>query len=378
MRKILSLTLLQLAPLFAFATKNIPVVQNGTINYLTNQITITGTNFQPAKTAPAVQFNSKAVVVNSSSNTQIVATLPAGLVPGTFSLTITNSQGNSATFDMTYGATGPQGPAGPAGAAGATGAQGPAGPTGAIGPQGPRGLTGAPGAPGPAGANGIGFTFLNAFDPYATYALNSVVSYNGSSYVAIVPNGPSPTGPTPDQSPSWSLMASAGAAGATGPQGAQGPLGPEGVPGVMGNPGPAGPQGSPGPQGPAGGVLSFAVAPIPTAIVVISQSQYTPILSITLPNAGTYIIGGQQVVTNFDPNNENFLGCAVSDANFNVGAGLPYSQDNLEANEIKTIPINGYYVASVAPMRLTFECYSTLATGTMAASYGTFTAVQVK
>ena len=62
--------------------------------------------------------------------------------------------------------------------------------------------------------NGIGFSFLNSFDPYATYAANSVVSYVGSSYVAIVPNGPNPNGPAPDTNPSWSLMAKAGSTGA--------------------------------------------------------------------------------------------------------------------------------------------------------------------
>jgi hypothetical protein len=108
---------------------------------------------------------------------------------------------------MTYGATGPQGPAGPAGPTGPQGPAGLAGATGATGATGPRGLTGAPGAPGPAGANGTSFIFLDTYNPYATYAAENVVTYNGSSYVAIVANGPNPSGPAPDQNPSWSLMA---------------------------------------------------------------------------------------------------------------------------------------------------------------------------
>jgi Collagen triple helix repeat (20 copies)/IPT/TIG domain len=218
MRRILVAALLLFAPLLAFSASAVPAVQSGIINYVTNQVTLTGSNFEPGKDKPTVLFNGAALAVTSFSNTQIIAALPTGVTPGTFDLTVTNSSGNSVVFDIAYGAIGPQGPAGPVGP---TGVQGPAGPTGPAGQTGPRGITGAPGAPGPAGTNGIGFSFLNAFDSYATYALNNVVTYNGSSYVAIVPNGPNPNGPTPDVNPSWSLMASAGAAGPTGPEGPQ-------------------------------------------------------------------------------------------------------------------------------------------------------------
>lgn len=219
-----------------------PVVNNGVINYSTNQLTLTGTGFQPAKAKPTVSFNGNALALSTYSNTQIVATLPAGLTPATFDVNVTNSQGNSDDFNLTYGAVGLQGPAGPAGP------QGVAGPAGATGSQGARGLTGAPGAPGPAGANGTSFIFLDAYNPYATYAADSVATYNGSSYIAVVANGPNPSGPTPDQNPSWSLMAAGGSTGPAGPQGPQGLAGPQGMTGVMGNPGPAGPLGPVGPQ----------------------------------------------------------------------------------------------------------------------------------
>jgi len=252
MRRIILSILLLLAPLVSFAAT--PVVNSGTINYVSNQVTLNGSGFQPAKAKPTVSFNGAASTVGTFSNTQIVATLPTGLTPGTFNLVVTNSQGNSVTFDMTYGATGPQGPAGATGLqgpAGPTGASGLMGPAGATGPQGPRGITGAPGAPGPAGVNGIGFLFLNAYNPYATYAPNNVVTYNGSSYVAIVANGPNPTGPSPDKDPSWSLMAAGGTVGATGPAGPQGSMGVQGPQGLLGNPGPAGPAGWPPAAGPA-------------------------------------------------------------------------------------------------------------------------------
>ena len=145
------------------------------------------------------------------------------------------------------GPTGPQGaqgPVGPKGDTGATGPQGPTGATGPAGPQGPMGMVGPQGSQGdtgpagPAGTNGIGFNFRNAFNNGASYAINDVVTYNGSSYVAIAATNPGD--PTPDVNPNWSLMAQQGAAGAQGPKGdtgAQGPTGPTGAQGPQGPPG---------------------------------------------------------------------------------------------------------------------------------------------
>jgi len=286
MRRLLPAFLVLFTPFLAFAAT--PVVDNGTINYSTNQITLVGTGFEPAKTKPTVQFNGAALTVASFSNTQIVATLPKGLAAGTFDLTVTNSQGNSVDFNLTYGATGPQGPAGPAGAAGPQGAVGPAGAMGATGATGPRGLTGAPGAPGPAGASGTSFVFLDTWNPNASYAANDVVTYNGSSYIAFVANGPSPSGPTPDKSPLWAEMA-AGGTGPAGPAGPAGPTGDQGPSGPMGNPGPAGPA---GPQGPTGGLISYAFAApaAQTNLTANIDEGSAQVASVTLRNAGTYLV----------------------------------------------------------------------------------------
>ena len=52
MHRITLTTLLVLAPLSAFAAAAPnPVVQSGTINYATNHVTLTGSNFQPGKSA---------------------------------------------------------------------------------------------------------------------------------------------------------------------------------------------------------------------------------------------------------------------------------------------------------------------------------------
>ena len=66
------------------------------------------------------------------------------------------------------------------------------------------------GTHGAAGTNGTGFAFRNAFDANASYAVNDVVNYNGSTYVAIATNA-GPANPTPDTNPDdWSVMAQQG------------------------------------------------------------------------------------------------------------------------------------------------------------------------
>ena len=217
--------------------------------------------------------------------------------------------------------------------------------------QGPRGITGAPGAPGQAGANGVGFSFLNAFDPYATYAVNNVVTYNGSSYVAVVPNGPNPTGPTPDKNPSWSLMAAAGATGPAGPIGPQGPLGDPGPQGLMGNPGPQGPAGQTGPQGPTGGILSFVASPQQGSVNLLSGQAFA-VNSLVLANVGTYVIGGQQTIVSLNPSSIGtiFAECFLSDG-VNQSPGLTISNQSISFSTI--LPLAGYYVATSAPITLT-------------------------
>ncbi|HIW32388.1 MAG TPA: S-layer homology domain-containing protein [Candidatus Paenibacillus intestinavium] len=142
------------------------------------------------------------------------------------------------------GAVGPAGPAGAVGSAGSAGAVGPAGPAGAVGSAGPAGAVGPAGpagAVGPVGPAGAGLTGIIAFNTLdaPSYAVNQVVTYDGSTYVV---NSAPPTG-TPDTSPNYILLAAAGTPGAQGIQGPQG---------IQGNEGPQGPEGPEGSQGPAG------------------------------------------------------------------------------------------------------------------------------
>jgi hypothetical protein len=100
---------------------------------------------------------------------------------------------------------------GPTGPTGATGAQGPPGATGSTGSQGVQGATGATGSTGPPGP---GYTWRGPWALAIQYNVNDVVSYQGSSWVCLVPNmNESPiTGTT-----NWNVMAQEGATGPIGP-----------------------------------------------------------------------------------------------------------------------------------------------------------------
>ena len=263
-------TLLLFVSSLSFALTPV-TINSASINYTTHTITVAGSGFCTGA-VPAVTFNTTRLKVTSAcSSSVVVASLPVQAA-GSYRLIITNTSGGSFTFYVTYGAVGPQGPQGFTGATGATGATGSQGATGAIGPQGPIGLTGATGATGatgsqgpigltgaqgatgaagpqgPAGVNGTGFNFRNAFDPTATYAINDVVTYSGSTYLANVANGPNTL--TPDANTSaWVVMAQQGATGPAGAQGLTGAMGPQGSQGAQGIAGTNGTNGTNGIDG---------------------------------------------------------------------------------------------------------------------------------
>src|ERR1700677_3308756 len=143
MRKIMLTTLLLLTPCLGFgAVIPILTVNSATINYGANQVTFSGSGFEPLKKAPTGLFSGAPLAIATYSNTQVVATLPASTAAGTYVVIVSNSLGEFNEVDLTYGAAGPQGPIGPPGQTGATGAQGPEGIMGNPGPQGPAGPAG--------------------------------------------------------------------------------------------------------------------------------------------------------------------------------------------------------------------------------------------
>jgi hypothetical protein len=86
---------------------------------------------------------------------------------------------------------------------------------GSTGPTGPTGPTGA-----------VGMIYAGGWQISTAYVATDVVTYNGSSYIAIASN----TGFEPDTNPNtWVPIALAGAAGPAGPTGPQGPPGQSGA-----------------------------------------------------------------------------------------------------------------------------------------------------
>jgi hypothetical protein len=151
--KVIPALLVLLMSLAASAANQPVVVDSALINYSNNQITLTGSGFEPVTKVPTFSFNGASIAVVSATGTKVVATLPS-VAAGTYEAILTNSEGLSSTFYVTYGATGPQGPQGAQGPQGLTGVQGVQGPQGATGSQGATGPQGAVGPAGPTGAQG--------------------------------------------------------------------------------------------------------------------------------------------------------------------------------------------------------------------------------
>jgi len=107
-------------------------------------------------------------------------------------------------------------------------------------------------APAHAGVNIPITDFQGAWVATTSYTAGVVVTYAGSSYIALIASiGAKPTTNTAE----WGLLDAHGATGATGPAGATGPTGPTGPAGATGPagiPGPAGATGATGPTGPRG------------------------------------------------------------------------------------------------------------------------------
>ena len=149
-----ALTLGTIAP-FGIQSANAaaPVVLSSSSTPTT--LTIEGDHLGPG--AASVMLGSFGpLTVVSQTASQLVVTLPTGLLPGNYVMSVQVGKGKGDVDEsiVTIGAVGPTGPAGPAGSQGAPGPAGPAGATGAAGPQGAAGPAGAAGPVGPMGPAG--------------------------------------------------------------------------------------------------------------------------------------------------------------------------------------------------------------------------------
>lgn len=160
-------------------TVPLPSVDIVDVDLATNSMIVYGKGFivTPPSIGPGVGVTSPvpqltlggtALVVTAYNNTQINATLPEGILDGSYRLIVQAANSTQyALFEVTIGATGLTGPQGPQGVQGPIG---PTGATGATGPQGPIGLTGATGAQGPQGIQGpAGPTGASGSSVFPTY-----------------------------------------------------------------------------------------------------------------------------------------------------------------------------------------------------------------
>jgi hypothetical protein len=93
----------------------------------------------PGRGPLRVRLGGETLDVLSHTAGTILASLPAGLGPGSYRLTVARGHHGTcaAVFEVAIGGVGPAGPPGPPGEDGAPGAQGPPGPAGPPGPPGP-------------------------------------------------------------------------------------------------------------------------------------------------------------------------------------------------------------------------------------------------
>lgn len=172
---------------------------SATPDYDNGTLTITGADLTKGPRAPQVYLGTSALTVTSSSNSQIQASLPPNVAPGTYLLTVTNGPGNAQLDELwiTLGTAGPAGPAGAAGPAGSTGPAGPAGPQGPAGPAGPQGPAGPAGPQGPQGPAGSSVTVaqLAVGDPNCPGGGAAITAQGVTAYVcgsATIPPPPLP------------------------------------------------------------------------------------------------------------------------------------------------------------------------------------------
>src|SRR6185437_9907300 len=101
----------------------IPIVYGATVDANANTLTLTGVHLGQS---PTVTLGGVLpLTVQSSSGTQIVASLPPTLAPGSYLIFAKFSNFTVAVFEATVGAVGPRGPQGAQGPTGSPGAQGP-------------------------------------------------------------------------------------------------------------------------------------------------------------------------------------------------------------------------------------------------------------
>jgi hypothetical protein len=195
---------------------------------------------------------------------------------------------------------------------------------------------------------------MQSWNSSTAYAVNDAVSFNGSSYIALLPS----TNLEPDLNPaSWSLLAQQGATGPTGATGPQGPAGPTGATGAIGPQGPAGATGAIGPQGPAGTSVPPVAATVATPESTASTT-YTnlntpgPAVTVSVSATGSALV----ILTANLVDTSNSGGCYMSFGS--GGAASASDTTSLQSDNPKTAPTQAsaiYLVTGLTAGSVTFS-----------------------
>lgn len=123
-----ALVVAALIPMVSAAKEWEPVILSASMDATSSQVFVHGHNFGGFTESSRLSLGEHVLQVSSSdwTSTDIRASLPSGLSPGTYRLAVGTRRGE-ATIAFTLGSAGPQGPQGPAGAQGLPGPQGPQG-----------------------------------------------------------------------------------------------------------------------------------------------------------------------------------------------------------------------------------------------------------
>jgi hypothetical protein len=228
--------------------------------------------------------------------------------------------------------------------------------------------------------NGSGFLPTNAA-PTVLFNNTSLalVSATDATVVAYLPSGVTAgtfnLTVTNSENNEFRFDVTCGATGPQGPAGANGAPGTPGAPGPPGPPGPSGPAGPTGAQGPSGVLWSTGISMPYTSLPL---NEVSIVAGITLPNAGTYVIGGEMQLLNFDTKMQVEVACGLQDSTGQL-IGLPYSDVRFLGPQSEiSIPLNGFYVATAALTELRLEClFNGGGTGVSVEPGGALTVIQV-
>ena len=108
---------------------------------------------------------------------------------------------------------------------------------------------------------------------------------------------------------------------------------------------------------PTSGISAISLATVQSARISISSvslplNEIGTVAALRLSNAGTYVIGGELQLFNFDTRIQVEVACGLRDSSGDA-AGLPYSDVRfLGPQSAITIPLNGFYVATATSTEL--------------------------